>query len=106
MSKSKAHSTAPLVEILPQIFNGLRPDARPSQEAIQEIWERLVGKEAARHSWPRRLHKGRLLVEVENSGWMYNLRPKKMPLLEGLIELLGAGRIQALGFRMGEKKDA
>lgn len=73
---------------------------------IQGIWERLVGKEAAQHSWPRTLKGGRLLVEVENSGWMYTLRLKKTPVLEGLIELLGASRVRMLGFRMGERRDA
>ena len=106
MRKSQAHSTSPLVDILPKVFKDLRPEARPSQEIIRETWERLVGTEAAGHSWPRRLARGRLTVEVENSGWMYTLRLKKMQLLEGLIELLGAARVRTLGFRMGEKRDA
>ena len=65
-----------------------------------------MGEEAARHSWPHRLMGGRLLVEVENSGWMYTLNLKKPQLLEGLMELLGAARVKGLGFRIGEKKDA
>ncbi len=73
---------------------------------MQEVWERLVGKEAAKHSWPRQLTRGRLLVEVENSGWMYNLSLKKNQLLQGLVELLGASRMKELSFRMGESKDA
>ena len=106
MRKSKTNPTRSLVEILPRVFQDLRPDARPSYEAIGGTWERLVGKEAAAHSWPRRLTQGRLTVEVENSGWMYTLRLKKPQLLEGLVELMGINRIKTLGFRMGEKRDA
>lgn len=105
MSRPKARSTSPLVEILPEVFRNLE-GLRPTQEKIQEIWERLAGKEASRHSWPRWLKGRRLLVEVENSGWMYNLRLKKEPLLRGLIELLGVSRVKELQFRMGGRKDA
>ena len=65
-----------------------------------------MGKEASLHSWPRRLRESRLLVGVENSGWMYLLRLKKEALLQGLVELLGASRVRELRFRMGERKDA
>lgn len=78
----------------------------PSQEEIVGLWRRLVGEEAARHSWPRRLTQQRLIVEVENSGWMYTLGSRKAQLLEGLVELLGAGRVRQLSFRIGERKDA
>jgi len=106
LSRSKAHSAAPLSDILPQVFRGLNPNARPSQEKIRQVWECLAGSEASQYSWPRRLGKGRLLIEVENSGWMYALRLKKEPLLQGLIELLGVSRVKELHFRMGERKDA
>lgn len=106
MSRSKAHSVAPLGDILPQVFRSLNPAARPSQEKIRHIWECLAGVEASRYSWPRRLKERRLLVEVENSGWMYALRLKKEPLLQGFIELLGVSRVKELHFRMGERKDA
>lgn len=78
----------------------------PSLEEMGQVWKRLTGEEAARHSWPKRLVGRRLVVEVENSGWMYALGMKKAQLLEGLIELLGAGRVKALVFRIGERKDA
>ena len=78
----------------------------PSIEEMGEIWKRLVGEEGARHSWPKRLAGRRLVVEVENSGWMYALGMKKAQLQEGLIELLGAGRVKELVLRIGEKRDA
>jgi len=43
---------------------------------------------------------------VENSGWMHELRMKKLQLQEGLIEMMGAGRVRELSFRIGEKRNA
>lgn len=79
---------------------------RPPMEEMAAVWKRLAGEEAAQHSWPRRLAQGHLTIEVENSAWMYVLGMKKIELLEGWMELMGAARVRALGFRMGEKKDA
>jgi len=69
-----------------------------------EVWQRLVGEEGAQHSWPNRLMGRKLVVEVENSGWMYMLGLRKTELLEGLVELLGASRVRALVLRIGEKQ--
>ncbi len=48
----------------------------------------------------------RLVVEVENSGWMYTLGMERTQLLEGLLELMGAGKVRELSFRIGERRDA
>ena len=95
-----------LADVLPQVVKKLRGPTRPSKEVIEEAWKRVVGEKAARNSWPRRLTGGRLLVEVGNSGWMYTLSPLKTRILEGLIEILGAGQMKSLSFRIGEGKDA
>lgn len=104
MRRPKAPS--PVAELLPGILAGLSGAGRPSIEAIEGIWKRLVGEKATRHSWPRRLVSGRLIVEVEDSGWMYTLNLKRTQLLQGLIELLGAHQVKNLSFRIGERKDA
>jgi predicted nucleic acid-binding Zn ribbon protein len=103
---AQTHSTAPLADLLSRVLRGLKDERSISREEIQKAWGRLVGRKAARHSWPRSVTRGRLLVEVENSGWMYTLNLKRSQLLEGLIELLGAGRVKDLRFRIGEAKDA
>lgn len=78
--------------------------SRPSQEGMDLTWQRLVGKEAARHSWPERLFKRCLFVGVENSGWLYTLSQRKTILLQGLIELLGARQVRSLALRIREPK--
>ena len=105
MKKGKAAST-PIQKILSGLLHKLHAEGRPSLEEVTETWKRLVGEEAAQYSWPCRLNRQRLVVEVENSGWMHALRMKKDQLQEGLIELMGAGRVSQLSFRIGEKRDA
>lgn len=106
MSRTPPTRTASVSVVLSGLLRKLQPDARPSLEEVRGIWERLAGKEAAEHSWPVRLARGRMVVEVENSGWMHALGMEKAFLLEGLIELMGAGMVRQLSFRIGEGKDA
>lgn len=86
-------------------MRGLGGTRRPALEEMDAVWRRLAGAETAQHSWPRRLVEGTLTVEAENSGWMYVLGMRKVELLEGWIELLGAARVKRLSFRMGDKKN-
>lgn len=106
MSRPRAPAAAPLSSVLMGVLRKMEGGGHPSLEEIGEVWKRLVGEEAARHSWPKRLVGRQLVVEAENSGWMYALGTKKAQLLEGLMELLGAGRVKGLALRIGEKRDA
>ena len=92
--------------MLAGVLRNVRKGGKLSLEEMAEVWKRVAGAEAAGHSWPRRMSGGRLVVEVENSGWMYALGLKRAQLTEGLIELLGAGRAKTLSLRIGERKDA
>ena len=105
MSASKTRRVVPLSEVVTGIVRNFQKEGRLSVEEIAAHWKRLAGGEAAGHSWPRRLGRGRLLVEVENSGWMHALSIRRQWLLEGLVELLGAARVRQLSFRIGERQD-
>ena len=105
MKSSRTHPTVPLAELLPGVLKDLKGEKRLSLEEIQAAWEKLVGKRASAHSWPRTLRSRRLLVEAENSGWMYTLNLSRPRLLQGLIERFGANRIKELSFRIGEEKE-
>lgn len=95
----------PLSSVLAKVLESMQSDGKPTQEHIQAVWARVAGEEAARHSWPQRLYQLALVVEVENSGWIYTLNLRKAELLEGLIELLGTGTVRRLEFRIGERKN-
>jgi len=101
----RSRPLTPLADLLPKVLKEMRSD-RLDKETVEMVWRRLVGEKAARYSRPRRLNRRRLVVEVDNSGWMYTLGLKKDRLLIGLIELLGVGRVKSLTFRIGEGKNA
>lgn len=96
---------SPLSSVVEAVLQNLQSQKKPMEE-VQKLWVRLAGRDAAEHSWPRRLAQGRLIVEVENSGWMHELGTRRQELLEDLIEWMGAGRVRELQFRMGERQDA
>lgn len=106
MSRPKTRAPAEISSILSGVLRKVQKGGKLSLEEMAEVWRRVVGTEAAQHSWPRRMVGGRLVVEVENSGWMYALGLKRAQLVEGLMELLGAGRVKTLSLRIGERKDA
>jgi predicted nucleic acid-binding Zn ribbon protein len=90
-----------LSQIVEKVLSDLKDTKRLSKEEIVQVWNRLVGKEAAQHSWPVGLRSRRLVVEVENSGWMHALGLRRKEILEGLVELLGMRRVKELSFRIG-----
>ena len=98
------HSSAsPLSAVLSGVLGNLRTDQRPSIEEMTQVWRRVAGEAAARHSWPKRILRQRLVIGVENSGWMYSLNLRSRDLLEGLVELMGCRRVRELGFQMGDR---
>jgi predicted nucleic acid-binding Zn ribbon protein len=103
---AEAKKTAiPLASVLAKVLESIQSDGKPTQEQIAQVWARVAGEEAARHSWPKKLQQLSLVVEVENSGWIYTLNLRKAQLLEGLVELLGTGTVRRLEFRIGERKN-
>ena len=106
MKKTKTSAPAPVTQLLSGLLRKMQSEGRPSLEEVTEVWKRLAGEKAAAASWPHRLNRQRLVVEVENSGWMHELQMKKLQLQEGLIEMMGAGRVKELSFRIGEKRNA
>ena len=106
MRRTRDRKPTPLGELVPNILGKLTGKHQPTAEEISAVWRRIAGRQAAQHSWPRRLVNRSLTVEVENSGWMYTLGLKKGELLQGLIEVMGGTLAKRLTLRMGERRDA
>jgi predicted nucleic acid-binding Zn ribbon protein len=77
--------------ILQRVIKDNRLGRGLKEAAIKMEWERLVGKEAARHTIPAFLKKGILIVRVDSSVWAYELSTNRKALIlkkinEGLEE--------------------
>lgn len=68
---------------------------------IQRQWTRLVGKELAGHTRPVSLHRGRLVVHVDQPGDSFALSYQKAQLLKRL-QTNTKGRVEEIVIRAGE----
>ncbi len=67
---------------------------------VFRVWSEAVGAGIARAARPVSLTRGRLLVEVADSSWLYELDFRKEELLERLNECLEGARVDEIRFRL------
>ena len=92
----------PLEKLLKSAIKDLSGKERFSEEEIVGAWEAAVGKAAARHSKPVSFKKATVTVNVDRSGWLYELTVQKKEILKKLEERLGAKKIKDIRLRIGE----
>ena len=88
--------------IVKSVIGKLDKEANPTSNEINSIWKEVAGKKAIRHTKPTSLKKKHLVVNVDGSGWLYELTLRKKELLTGLKKRLGKDKIKELQFRIGE----
>ena len=81
------------------------------QDKLRKEWPELVGPAVASHSRPGPLQNGSLVVYVQNSVWLQEIkRVGYTPMLERLRERYGTGRIRHLRLTLdpepGRRSDA
>jgi predicted nucleic acid-binding Zn ribbon protein len=68
---------------------------------LQREWPELVGDDVARHTRPGRVDRKRLVVFVDSSTWLYELkRYSRGRFLGNIQRRVGAGRIESLVFQI------
>ena len=65
-------------------------------------WERAAGKTAARHSAPVSLRNKTLIVSVDSTVWMYQLRLQNAGLLKKINKQLKSHSVESIRLRAGE----
>ncbi len=75
--------TAPLKDAIKNIIRKLEEGAKKDSELIS-IWEKVVGKDASKHTKPRSLKSGRLVVNVSDSSRLYDLTLKRQELIKAI----------------------
>lgn len=87
-------------ELLTPLVAQLTASKRPSADEVAQVWRKLVGPRAARHSHPTSLRRGELLIAVDTSVWLWNLSLQRPRLLEGLQAAWGADTVTSIRLRM------
>ena len=65
-------------------------------------WKDVVGKEAGKHSVPRRMEKGMLFVKVDSSAWTYSLFIRKNELVKKINSMFGSSIVTDIKYQAGE----
>lgn len=94
----------PLGDVLKKIIGGITKKGGFTEEDVDAAWDSAVGEKAARHSKPRSLQGSRLIVNVDDSSWLYELTVRKKEILKKLGEILKSSKIKDITLRIGELK--
>lgn len=94
----------PLEEVLGKIISGIGSKGIFTQEDMAAAWEAAVGEKAAGHSRPRSMKGSRLIVSVDDSGWLYELTVQKKEILKKLSAKIKGKRVKEITFRIGGKE--
>jgi len=73
------------------------------KDIIEKAWGKVAGKKAAKHTRVSSLRSGRLIIEVNESGWIYQLTLKKQEIIGKLKKALKGKDIDLteVQFRIG-----
>jgi predicted nucleic acid-binding Zn ribbon protein len=105
MSKTSKYSgTQRLGGTFAGIIRDRQWDYKFDQHRIFPRWQSLVDPDTAAHSRPLKVVKDVLVLEVDNSAWMQQLRFQKLHLLELLNSQLGIARFSDIRFTLRGKE--
>ncbi|MDD5427882.1 MAG: DciA family protein [Candidatus Omnitrophica bacterium] len=90
--------------IVKDVIKNLSGAGRVSEEDVVGAWAGAAGAKAAKHTKPVSIKKGVMTINVDGSGWLYELTVKKKELLEKLGGKIKGKQVKALRFRIGEIK--
>jgi len=100
--KKRKSSLEALEHIIKKAMDGLGPKKRLTQEEIASVWQEAVGARAGKHTKPVSFKKTSLIINVDDSGWMYELTIKKKEILKKLEGKLKGKKLKEIRFRIGE----
>ena len=100
----KDRSKKPLEDLVKSIIGNFAGKEKLAEEEILSKWSSVVGEKAAKHSRPRSFADSRLIVHVDDSGWLYELTTRKKYILNNLSSELKGKRLKDITFRIGDLK--
>ncbi len=87
--------------LLDGILKKYRRDYNEGIEKIWELWEDAVGKAIAENTRPEAFKGKELLVYVNSSVWLHQLRFLKKDIIIKVNEALGADLVKEIRFKIG-----
>ena len=101
-ARTKAQAIQAIEEIVKGVIKDLSGKGRLSEEEISGAWRAAAGVRGAKHTRPVSIKRAVLTVNVDSSGWLYELTVKKRELLGRLEGKIRGKQLRGLRFRIGE----
>ena len=92
----------PLKDVVKKVIEDLSSTEGFKKKDILKEWPRLVGGKAKRHTKPISIRRGRLVVNVDESSWLYELNLNKENILKKINERFGEAELKEIRFRIGD----
>ena len=88
--KRKKANVIHIKGVIHQLFSNIEKttETKPTKEKIEEIWRKVAGELAIKHSHPTAIKKKTLIINVDSPVWIYELQQKKDTLLYGIQKQL------------------
>ena len=90
--------------VLGQILADLHVGPPPVLRELQQGWDKIVGADVARRSFPAALQGERLIVEVRDSTWLYVLERVQKQEILAKARALSNGQVQDIRFVAGGRR--
>jgi predicted nucleic acid-binding Zn ribbon protein len=95
-------SEKPLEGVLKNVIKNLGGKERLSEEEIAAAWAEAAGGDAAKHSRPVSFRGGTVFVNVDRSGWLYEITTRKKEILGVLESRLKGRKVKDIRLRIGD----
>ena len=86
-------------EIVQDVIGDMVQNKKDRYESILKVWSDVLGKKARNHTKIINVSKGKLLVNVDSSVWLFQLNLKRSQLLKKLKE--AKVELEDISFRIG-----
>lgn len=89
-------------DVLKDVVENLSQAKKKEIFKIIAAWPNLAGKDFSHHAKPVSLKRGTLVVNVDESAWLYQANLQKEKLLMRLQKKAGGQKVQSIRFRIGK----
>ena len=93
---------APLKDVLKGIISKLEKGQKGAHDELIASWEKVVGKDAFKHTKLVSLKGGRLVVNVSDSSRLYELTLKRREIIKAINRKRKKKKIKEIRFKIGE----
>lgn len=95
----------PIKSILDSVLKNIEAKQKQHPEGdLDELWLKCVRKKTAKHTKVSFFKSGRLYINVENPGWLYELNINREELLKRL-QKVSKNKIKYIKFKVGVIKN-